>query len=106
MVLLWYEKKLMVAVGMWYTTMMCFIYIASSEIWFGTLCVDLIGYYLLFGNYDEVDPDEAADEDELGEKYDHSSLDPFGARIIANLLYGIIVDRLVTKRDEKLIAMM
>ena len=101
--MMWYEKKLMIMVLLWYITAMFFIFVSNGTIWAILLAVDLLVYYTLFGDHDDDDDEDGGDEKQ---KYDRSSLDPFGERATRELLDAVIEDKLVMKRDEKLIAML
>ena len=125
--MVWYEKKLMVMVLLWYITVMFFVFVPSATMWAVMLVVDLLAYYTFefiddlysyFGAmtnsytfvmirfYGDHDDDDEDGGDEDGQKVGRSSLDPFGQRATRELLDAVIEDKLVMKRDEKLIAML
>ena len=43
--MVWYEKKLMVMVLLWYITVMFFVFVPSATMWAVMLAVDLLAYY-------------------------------------------------------------
>ena len=84
--LLWFEKKLIFLLILWYLTLLLFIYFNHSIIiLFIFIMFDFMFYFILF-------------------PLTHSNhLDVFGDIIINKLLDEIIYNRLIMKRDEKLI---
>eukprot|EP01084_Bolivina_argentea_P260017 438974_1 len=98
--ILWYDKKLIFLLILWYTTMILFIYVNNSALWFILLIIDLICYFALFGNSSSENNND--EYNILKPTFDNSALDPFGENIVSKLLYDIIEDRLIAKRDEGL----
>mmetsp|Transcript_11119 Transcript_11119/g.16853 ORF Transcript_11119/g.16853 Transcript_11119/m.16853 type:complete len:272 (-) Transcript_11119:86-901(-) len=110
--LLWFDKKLMCLVVLWWLIALAFIYVQNSMVWSVMNVVNIVIYFWFFrGSSDTDDDDEQQLDNQESNgsqptlskpKVDRSWLDPFGEHKTQQLLYDVIDRKLKDQKEQKM----